>query len=80
MEFAVKVDDWEQASWVIAVDPQGERFLMATPEGVFEWVAITRCRFVKGATPDNPRLVMAVQPQAQIAVPNAALFPNGGRG
>ena len=76
MDFAVKVADQEQARWVLAV--QGERFLMVTPEGVFEWVPIADCRFVKAATPDMPRLVLAVQPQPQIALPN--LSQNGGRG
>ena len=83
MEFAVKVeglDDESHARWVLAVDPPGERLLIAHADGALEWVAMTKCRFVKVVSPDVPRLVRVLQtePQPSIAVP--ATFADMRRG
>jgi hypothetical protein len=65
MEFAVRVpfDTPDRARWVLEVD--GERLLLAGNDQVLYWVAMADCRFVKAASPDQPRLVIPVQPQPQ---------------
>ena len=56
----------------MAVD--GERLLVVIEPGQLEWVALADCTFVRAATPDQPRLVMVVQPQTGVVVPG--LLPN----
>lgn len=84
MDFAVQIKGTEfegdKASWVLAVDPVGERVLIAHTDQTLHWYAMADCTFVRAATPDTPRLVMAVQPQPQIAlptIPNRAMRRNG---
>lgn len=88
MEFAVRVQgldepDGETCRWVLAIE--NERFLIVNPAGGFEWRDMSECTFVKMASPDNPRLVIPVQPQQQgpqLLTPNRvqrrALERNGG--
>lgn len=76
MDFAVWHEGMEEgtATWVLAVD--GEHFLLAGDDHAFYWKAISDCKLIKAATPENPRLVIPVQPQQGIAIPNG----NGLRG
>ena len=71
MDFAVQVDGAEQGRWVLAVE--GDRVLITDEENRLQWVDIADCKLLKVATPDMPRLVMAVQPQPSIAVPQLKL-------
>lgn len=68
VEFAVKVEGIELPQWVLAVDPIGERLLIVHENQSLQWHPMAACKFVKAQTPDNPRLVMAVQPQ-KIEIP-----------
>jgi len=76
--FAVKVegigDDEKTARWVLAVDAVGERLLISHGDSSLHWHLMSDCTFVKAATPDNPRFVIPVQPQAgpQLVMPNRA--------
>ena len=88
MEFAVKINgqgEEGQAFWVITVDCERERFLTAKADGVFEWVSIADCTLVKIHTPDQPILVLPVQPAPANGVvvpgnfPNRAMRRNGDR-
>lgn len=81
MEFAVQIDgdDPDKARWVLAVDAVGERILTTNDERRLAWIPIASCRFAKAQTPDQPLMVMAVQPQPQVLVPNQPLRRvNGG--
>ena len=77
MDFAVSIKDRSvegQASWVLALDAAGERFLVVIDPGRLEWVPMADCTFVKAATPDQPRLVVVVQPNTGVLVPG--ILPN----
>ena len=66
MEFAVTVeglDREDQARWVLEVDAVGERFLIAHDDRTLHWHPMAECTFAKCANPDQPRLVLPVQPQ-----------------
>lgn len=75
MEFAVRVagldePGGETCRWVMAVD--GTRFLIVDGEGAFHWREMADCTFVKAATADTPRPVVAIQPKQgpQLVAPN----------
>ena len=67
IEFAVIVRSFGlgKPKWVLAVDPVGERLLIVHDDQSMYWYPLSVCTFVKAQTPDNPRLVLAVQPQQQ---------------
>ena len=62
--FAVKVDGEETGRWVLAI--QGERFLIVDAHQRFQWVPMKDCEFLKAATPETPRPVVAVQPRRKL--------------
>lgn len=70
IEFVVTVEgeDPKVGHWVCWVDAASERLLLVNEDKTFRWVAQSDCRFARWQTPDQPRLVLAVQPQ-QIQVP-----------
>ena len=72
MDFAVWHEGMKEGTgtWVLAVDRRSDAFLLSGAEGSFYWRPMSDCKLVKAATPDNPQLVMAVQPQQGIALPN----------
>ena len=80
MDFAVHApgDAEGKGHWVLAVDAMGERLLLADEERAFYWVLIRDCTFLKAATPDVPRPVVAVQPQAKPTLAMPRLQFNGG--
>ena len=80
IEFAVKIADEATGRWVIAVDPAGERFLVANDDQTFRWVSMATCKLLKAQTPDVPRAVIAVQPQVAPKITLPAMKFNGGRG
>ena len=80
IEFAVQVSGLTkegQASWVLDVDPAGERLLLAHEDKTLHWHPMAECLFAKLMPPDAPRAVIPVQPAPvpQIAVPQIAM-PN----
>ena len=78
IEFAVSVKDVTkegQATWVLAVDPVGERMLIVHDDKSLHWHPMADCTFVKASTPDMPRAVIAVQPQ-QARAPLTLPMPN----
>lgn len=79
-EFVVHIngDPPEEGYWVLFVDAIGERFLVSGVDQQFRWVPITECTYARGASPDVPRPVFAVQPQKGLVVPK--LQPGNGRG
>ena len=64
--FAIRLkgDPAERGHWVLAV--RGDRFLMVAEDRSFEWVAMADCEFLKAATPDQPSMVVVVQPRPQL--------------
>ena len=80
MNFAVWHEGIEegQGRWVLWVDAEGAMFLLCDNEGAFYWLGAADCKLVRVATPDQPRLVLPVQPQqsSQITIPGL----NSGRG
>lgn len=76
--FAVRHEgqDEDQGSWVLAVDPAGERLLLADADGSLHWHLMSTCKLIKASTPDMPRAVIAVQPQTPIQLPSS--FPANG--
>ena len=79
MDFAVKVRglDDERAFWVLAV--KDDALLLALEEGL-QWFPLEDCTLARAQTPDQPRLVMPVPQQPQIAIPsipNRAMRRNG---
>ena len=85
MEFVVKAKGIQYAvdskgSWVLAVDPAGERFLLSHDEDQsLHWHPMADCTFSGAATPDVPRLVLPVKAQEpQIIRPG--VVPNQLRG
>lgn len=67
-----------KAQWVLAVDPIGERFLVVHEDNSMHWHPLADCTFVKVMNPDQPQLVMVVQPKQPLAVPGVRL--GGGNG
>lgn len=65
VEFAIKVHSFglDKPQWVLAVDPVGERLLILHNDQSMHWYPLAVCTFVKAQTPDQPLVVMAVQPQ-----------------
>lgn len=80
MNFAVWHEGMEkdQGRWVLFVDAKDSRVLLAGEDGGFYWKALEDCKLIRVATPDQPRLVLPVQPQSasQITIPGL----NSGRG
>jgi len=75
LEFAVSVDgvtEEGKGHWVLAVDPAGERLLIAHQDGSFHWHVMSECKFVKLINPDAPRPVIPIQSQPVLALPNRA--------
>ena len=62
--FAVKLKGQETGRWVLALE--GDRFFMVASDNSFEWVAMADGEFVRAATPDQPHMVMVVQPRPQL--------------
>ena len=77
MDFAVQIDGEKQGRWVLAVE--GDRLLVADEANQLRWVEMTSCRLLKAATPDVPRLVMPVQAQKPILVPQMKVGMGNGR-
>ena len=65
--------------WVLNVE--AERFLLADDEGKFYWSYIDACKLVRIQTPEQPILVVPVQPAQQnglvTAEPNRMMRRNG---
>ena len=82
MEFAVWHEGMGEgaATWVLFVDAHGDRFLLSNAEHKFYWMPSSECKLARVLTPDNPRLVMPVQPQQGITVANGMPNGNGLRG
>ena len=77
MDFAVAIKDLHEegkGSWVLAVD--GDRVLISHGEATghkpddrtLHWYPMEDCKAVNFAGPDQPRLVMVVQPKPGIVV------------
>ena len=82
IDFAVQApgDAEGQDHWVLAVDPVGERLLLAGEDKTMRWVPMKDRKFLKAKNPDVPQPVIAVQPQQQpppLSLPKLSL--NGGR-
>ena len=77
MDFAVTVEGEEQGQWVLAVE--GDRLLISNEAQQLRWVEMTSCKLLKAATPDVPRLVMPVQAQKPILVPQPKIVMRNGR-
>ena len=81
MEIAVNVNgrgEEGRAFWVIEIDPVGERFLIVDG-AAFVWVSIADCTLGKAISPDQPILVLPVQPSPapSLALPNREQRRNG---
>ena len=75
LEFAVTVPDRELPAWVLAVDPGGERLLLAHDDQTLRWHPLADCLFAGMMAPDKPRAVIPVQPAERphpLVVPNRA--------
>lgn len=76
LEFAVSIEGVTEegsALWVLAVDPTGERLLVAYNDRSLHWHPLMECVFAKLVNPEAPKAVIPIQPQQRIAVPNRAL-------
>lgn len=71
MDFAVRMlnEPPDKGRWVLGVDHVGERFLTTDEGGRFAWVDASSCMLFKVATPEQPRPVIAVQPNKPIMLP-----------
>ena len=86
--FAVRHDGHEegQGVWVLEVDTNNDRLLLAETDGTLYWKNISDCKLIKVQHPDMPTPVITVQPiqQNQVvipgAMPNRAMRRNGGEG
>ena len=79
IEFAVSTEGVTKegsATWVLAVDPVGERLLLVHDDNSMHWHLMADCKFVKAATPDQPRAVIAVQPKQPQPLHLAMPSPN----
>ena len=66
MEFLVTIEGVTaegEGLWVLAVDPVGERLLVAYNDSSLHWVAMAKCTFARAASPDKPRPVVLLQPK-----------------
>jgi hypothetical protein len=80
IEFAVRVkglhaEDDGQATWVLAVDPQGG-VLIVHEDKTLHWHPLADCTFAKLIPPDRPRPVFAVQPAKPANKPDPLVVPN----
>lgn len=86
MDFAVNVkgvDESGQARWVLAVSET--KLLVSNQDGTLHWVPLEDCRLLRVHTPEQPLLVIPVQPQPTanqltippVALPNRAMRRNG---
>ena len=76
IEFAVSIEgitEEGRALWVLAVDPAGERLLVAHADGTLHWHPQAACVFAKLMNPEAPRAVIPMQPKPQIVAPNRAI-------
>lgn len=77
--FAVQIEGLtteEQARWVLAVDPTGERLLIAHEDQSLHWHPMGECKFARMRDPLAVQPVVVATPQGkgpQIVVPR-----NGG--
>ena len=62
MDFAIQLEGEEQGHWVLDTDPIGERFLIMSNDGIFQWIEMSDCRLIKVSTPEQPTLVAVVKP------------------
>ena len=84
--FAVRHDGHEegQGVWVLEVDTNNDRLLLAETDGTLYWKNISDCKLIKVQHPDMPTPVIMVAPkdQAAMIVPshgmNRAMRRNGG--
>lgn len=80
LEFAVKVkgihdEDSNQAAWVLASDPVGERLLIVHEDKSMHWHPLEDCTFMKLMQPDAPKPTYIVQPRKAgpaLVTPNRA--------
>lgn len=75
MPFAVWHEGMAEGTgkWVMAIDSKMSRFLLVGEEREFYWRPMADCQLARVVTPENPRLVIPVQPQQQqggIVLPN----------
>ena len=81
MEFAVTHEGIAegQGRWVIALDAERERVLLADEDNTLYWKPLAECTLLKAATPDHPQLVLPVSPQQSpaIAIPNGSGLRRG---
>lgn len=84
LAFAVQVKDVTkegQATWVLDIDPVGERFLIVHEDKTMHWHPMADCTFVKLVSPDAPTPVVPVQTNqprpplslADMGMPNRAM-------
>lgn len=68
-----------QGTWVLSIDPAGDRLLLSNADGILYWHPLADCKLIKATTPDVPRLVMPVQaqPSPEVLIPNRAMRRNG---
>lgn len=85
MDFAVHIpglhqtnaDGQKTGSWVLAVS--GDAVLIAHEDQSLHWQPLTECELLKAATPEQPRLVVAIPPPERpggIIQPDGQLFTN----
>ncbi len=76
LEFAVTVKALdEEGHWVLAVD--GERLLIVHPDKSLHWHPMEECTFLKLMSPDQPRVVIPIQPPGKLTIPTARLAGDG---
>ena len=81
--FAVRHDGHEegQGVWVLEVDTNNDRLLLAESHGTLYWKNISDCKLIKVQHPDMPVPVIAVQAKQDVilpgAMPNRAMRRNG---
>lgn len=81
LEFAVKVSGLDdQPRWVLAIDPVGERVLLAYgDDNAFHWHPLSDCTFTNFIPPDQPRPVIVLQPEPGIVAAKGILDLDGRR-
>ncbi len=84
VDFAVWHEGLPEGSgrWVLHVDGPGDRFLMSNEDKTMYWMPIHECTLVMAHTPEQPTMVVAVQPGPQngliTPVENRQMRRNGG--
>ncbi len=84
IDFAVHHEGIPEGSgrWVLHVDAAGDRFLLCDENKQVYWVPIASCTFMMAHTPEQPTIVLAVQPNQQNGLvmpePNRNMRRNGG--